>query len=184
MYHPLEYKLKSFTKSLLMWSEVLPRFAKFPAQERVAEVLLEHGFQVNSAGEVVSGSIRIPDTEISRAAKVDRRAVDETTTTILGDEMLRHFFSNLKTLIFLRDVAPLLGLGVIVITPQDAAQIGIIEEVAETVAAFGVRIRQAVTDDPYFIDEPTLTIICDTRVPGSLVDKLLELASVKGVSVF
>jgi hypothetical protein len=41
-----------------------------------------------------------------------------------------------------------------------------------------------VTDDPYFIDEPTLTIICDTRVPGSLVDKLLELASVKGVSVF
>ena len=167
-----------------MWGEVLARFAKFPAQERVAEVLLEHGFQVNSAGEVVSGTIRIPDTEISRAAKVDRRAVDEATTTILGDEMLRRFFSNLKTLIFLRDVAPLLGLGVIVITPQDAAQIGIIEEVAETVAAFGVRVRQAVTDDPYFIDEPKLTIICDTRIPGSLVDKLLELASVKGVSIF
>ena len=103
---------------------------------------------------------------------------------LLGDEMLRRFFSNLKTVIFLRDVAPLLGLGVIVITPEDAAQIGIIEEVAETVAAFGVRVRQAVTDDPYFIDEPKLTIICDTRVPGSLVDKLLELASVKGVSIF
>jgi predicted regulator of amino acid metabolism with ACT domain len=98
--------------------------------------------------------------------------------------MLRHFFSNLKTLIFLRDVAPLLGLGVIVITPQDATHIGIIEEVAETVAAFDVRVRQAVTDDPYFIDEPKLTIICDTRVPGSLVDKLLQLASVKGVSIF
>ena len=43
-----------------MWSEVLARFAKFPAQERVAEVLLEHGFQVNSAGEVVSGTIKDP----------------------------------------------------------------------------------------------------------------------------
>ncbi|HYA33186.1 MAG TPA: amino acid-binding protein [Candidatus Bathyarchaeia archaeon] len=167
-----------------MWSEVLARFSKFPAQQRVAEVLLEHGFQVNSAGEVVSGTIRIPDTEISRAAKVDRRAVDEATATILGDEMLRRFFSNLKTLLFLRDVAPFLGLGVIVITPEDAAQIGIIEEVAETVAASGVRIRQAVTDDPYFIDEPKLTIICDTRVPGSLVDELLQLGSVKGVSIF
>ena len=72
----------------------------------------------------------------------------------------------------------------IVITPQDATHIGIIEEVAETVAAFDVRVRQAVTDDPYFIDEPKLTIICDTRVPGSLVDKLLQLASVKGVSIF
>jgi predicted regulator of amino acid metabolism with ACT domain len=167
-----------------MWSEVLARFSKFPAQEKVAEVLLEHGFQVNSAGEVVSGNVRIPDTEISRAAKVDRRAVDETTATILGDEMLRSFFSNLKTLVFLRDVAPLLGLGVVVVTPEDAAQIGIIEEVAETIAAFGMRVRQAVTDDPYFIDEPKLTIICDTRVPGSLVDKLLELPSVKGVSLF
>ena len=75
-----------------MWSEVLARFAKFPAQERVAEVLLEHGFQVNSEGEVVSGTIKIADTEISRAAKVDRRAVDEATATILGDDMLQTLF--------------------------------------------------------------------------------------------
>ncbi|MGA7075169.1 MAG: amino acid-binding protein [Halobacteriota archaeon] len=167
-----------------MWIEVLARFAKFPAQERVAKVLLEHGFQVNSAGAVVSGSIRIPDTEIAREAKVDRRAIDETTATILGDEMLKDFFSNIKTFVFLRDVAPVLGLGVIVITPRDASQIGIIEEVAQTVAACGVRVRQAVTDDSYFVDDPKLTIICDTRIPGALVDKLLQLPSVKGVSIF
>jgi predicted regulator of amino acid metabolism with ACT domain len=167
-----------------MWIEVLARFAKFPAQERVAKVLLEHGFQVNSAGAVVSGSIRIPDTEIAREAKVDRRAVDETTATILGDEMLKDFFSNMKTFVFLRDVAPVLGLGVIVITPRDASQIGIIEEVTQTVAACGVRVRQAVTDDSYFVDDPKLTIICDTRIPGALVDKLLQLPSVKGVSIF
>jgi len=167
-----------------MWSEVLARFAKFPAQERVAVVLLEHGLQVSSAGAVVSGSIRIPDTEIAREAKVDRRAVDETTATILSDEMLKEFFSNIKTFVFLRDVAPVLGLGVIVITPRDASQIGIIEEVAQTVAACGMRVRQAVTDDSYFIDDPKLTIICDTRIPGTLIDKLLQLTSVKGVSIF
>jgi predicted regulator of amino acid metabolism with ACT domain len=178
------YNLKTFRKSPDMWIEVLARFAKFPAQERVAKVLLEHGFQVNSAGAVVSGSIRIPDTEIAREAKVDRRAVDETTATILGDQMLKDFFSHMKTFVFLRDVAPVLGLGVIVITPRDASQIGIIEEVAQTVAACGVRVRQAVTDDSYFVDDPKLTIICDTRIPGALVDKLLQLPSVKGVSIF
>jgi hypothetical protein len=167
-----------------MWSEVLTRFAKFPAQERVAKVLLEHGFQVNLAGEVTSGQIRIPNTEIAREAKVDRRAVDEATATILGDELLNNFFRNIKTFVFLRDVAPVLGLGVVVINPRDATQIGIIEEVAETIAAYGLRVRQAVTDDPYFIDEPKLTIICDSRIPGALVDRLLQLASVQSVSVF
>jgi predicted regulator of amino acid metabolism with ACT domain len=167
-----------------MWSELLARFAKFPAQERVAEVLLEHGFQVSSAGMVVSGPIRIPDTEIAREAKVDRRAVDETTHTILGDDMLKDFFSNIKTFVFLRDVAPVLGLGVVIVTPQDASQVGIIEEVTQTIAECGLSVRQAVTDDSFFIDDPKLTIICETRIPGALVDKLLQLASVKGVSIF
>lgn len=167
-----------------MWSEVLARFSKFPAQERVAEVLLEHGFQVDSAGKVFSGSIRIPDTEIAREAKVDRRAVDETTATILRDEMLKSFFSNIKTFVFLRDVAPVLGLGVIIITPRDASQIGIIEGVTQTIAEHGMSVRQAVTDDSYFIEDPKLTIICDTRIPGELVDKVLRLASVRGVSIF
>jgi uncharacterized protein len=167
-----------------MWSEILARFSKFPAQERVAEVLLEHGFQVNGTGAVVSGSIRIPDTEIAREAKVDRRAVDETTATILSDERLRNFFSNIKTFVFLRDVAPVLGLGVMIITPRDASQIGIIEEVTQTIAEYGMSVRQAVTDDSYFIEDPKLTIICDTRIPGALIDKVLRLASVKGVSIF
>jgi predicted regulator of amino acid metabolism with ACT domain len=167
-----------------MWSELLARFSKFPAQERVVEVLLEHGFQVNGAGAVVSDSIRIPDTEIAREAKVDRRAVDETTATILSDEMLKNFFSNIKTFVFLRDVAPILGLGVIIITPRDASQIGIIEEVTQTIAEYGVSVRQAVTDDSYFIDDPKLTIICDSRIPGALVDKILGLASVKGIAIF
>ena len=98
--------------------------------------------------------------------------------------MLADFFLNLKTFVFLRDVAPILKLGVIVITPRDAAQVGVIEEVTQAIADCNIRIRQAVTDDPYFIDDPKLTLICDVKIPGSLVDKLLQLGSVKGVSVY
>lgn len=167
-----------------MWSEILAKFAQFPAQERVAQVLLERGLRVNKAGAISIDGIRISNTEIAKQAKVDRRAVDQATATILRDQMLADFFLNLKTFVFLRDVAPILKLGVIVITPRDAAQVGVIEEVTQAIADCDIRIRQAVTDDPYFIDDPKLTLVCDVKIPGSLVDKLLQLASVKGVSVY
>ncbi len=167
-----------------MWSEILAKFAQFPAQERVAQVLLERGLQVNEAGDICLDGIRISNTEIAKQAKVDRRAVDQATATILGDHTLADFFSNLKTFVFLRDVAPILNLGVIVITPRDAAQVGVIEEVTQAIADSNIRIRQAVTDDPYFIDDPRLTLVCDVKIPGFLVDKLLSLRSVKGVSVY
>ena len=166
-----------------MFADILAKFAKFPAQERVARVLLEHGFQVNGARNVFSDGIRIPHTEIAKQARVDRRAVDQTTATIMGDKMLASFFLNMKTFVFLRDVAPILGLSVIVITPRDAAQVGIIEEVTQALTDCDMRIRQAVTDDPYFIDNPKLTIICDGQIPGSLVNRLMRLESVKGVAI-
>ncbi len=167
-----------------MWSEILAKFAQFPAQERVVQVLLERGLQVNETGDIRLDGIRISNTEIAKQAKTDRRAVDQATATILADQMLADFFLNLKTFVFLRDVAPILNLGVIVVTPQDASQVGVIEEVAQVIADCNIRIRQAVTDDPYFIDNPKLTLVCDVKIPGSLVDKLLRLGSVKGVSVF
>ncbi|MGZ4930371.1 MAG: amino acid-binding protein [Halobacteriota archaeon] len=167
-----------------MWSEILAKFAQYPAQERVAQVLLERGLQVNNTGGIFVDGIKIPDTEIAKQAKVDRRAVDQTTMTILGDKMLADFFQNLKTFVFLRDVAPILKLGVVIITPRDAAQVGVIEEITQIIAACNIRIRQAVTDDPYFFDDPKLTLVCDGKIPGSLVDKLLRLGSVKGVSIY
>ena len=167
-----------------MWSEILAKFAQYPAQERVVKVLLERGLQVNDAGGIFMDGIKISDTEIAKQAKVDRRAVDQTTMTILGDKVLANFFRNLKTFVFLRDVAPILKLGVVVITPTDAAQVGVIEEITQVIAACNIRIRQAVTDDPYFFDDPKLTLVCDGKIPSSLIDKLLQLGSVKGVSIY
>ncbi|WP_406671479.1 amino acid-binding protein [Methanolobus sp. ZRKC4] len=167
-----------------MWSTLLSKFEKYPAQQKVLKILFERGFQVNDEGKVISGAIEIAHTQLAKEAGVDRRVVDSTTEAILSDELLRKIFQNVKSVPFLRDVAPLLGLGVIIITPDDAVHKGIISEVSAVIACHNISIRQAVSDDPFFITEPRLTIVTDTKVPGSIVEELLELESVRGVSIY
>lgn len=167
-----------------MWSTVLKKFEKHPAQEKVLKILFERGFQVNDDGKVVSGKIEIAHTQLAKEAGVDRRVVDSTTDAILSDELLKDIFQNVHSIPFLRDVAPLLGLGVIVITPNDAANTGILADVSRVVSDHNISIRQAVSDDPYFTNEARLTIITDSNIPGNLVDSILKLDSVKGVSIY
>lgn len=167
-----------------MWQTLLKKFEKYPAQVKVLKLLFERGFQVNEEGKVTSGSIEIAHTQLAKEAGVDRRVVDATTKTIVSDELLSTIFRNVHSIPFLRDVAPSLGLGVIIIIPEDAAHVGILAEVAGLIAKNNVSIRQAVSDDPYLTDNPRLTIITDRKVPGDLVDKILSLPSVRGVSIY
>lgn len=167
-----------------MWQTLLNKFEKYPAQAKVLKLLFERGFQVNEEGKVTSGSIEIAHTQLAKEAGVDRRVVDATTKAIISDELLSTIFRNVHSIPFLRDVAPSLGLGVIIIIPEDAAHVGILAEVAGLIARNNVSIRQAVSDDPYLTDNPRLTIITDRKVPGDLLDKILNLPSVKGVSIY
>ena len=167
-----------------MWQTLLKKFEKYPAQIKVLKLLFERGFQVNEEGKVTSGSIEIAHTQLAKEAGVDRRVVDATTKTIISDEFLSTIFKNVHSIPFLKDVAPSLGLGVIIIIPEDAAHVGILAEVAGLISKNNVSIRQAVSDDPYLTDNPRLTIITDRKVPGDLVDKILSLPSVKGVSIY
>ena len=113
-----------------MWSEIIGKFKGMPSQEKVIRLLLERGFQVSPDGHVVSGKIIIPHTQIAREAGVDRRVVDATTEMILRDDVLKRVFQNIRSIASLRDVAPLLGLGVIIITPDNAQNVGIIHDVS------------------------------------------------------
>ncbi len=167
-----------------MWSEILTRFKGYPAQEKVLRLLLERGFQVSSEGRVVSGKIEIPHTQIAREIGVDRRVVDATAEVILKDEVLKKLFQNVKSIPFLRDAAPALNLSVVIIVPKDAAQPGIVAEVTAVLANNGISIRQLVTDDPYFTEDPKLTIITDKRVSGEVMGKLMNCPTVKSVTVF
>ncbi|MCZ7399577.1 MAG: amino acid-binding protein [Candidatus Methanoperedens sp.] len=167
-----------------MWSIIQEKFKNHPAQEKVIRLLLERGFQVNEQGRVVSGSIEIPHTQIANEIAVDRRVVDSTCETIMKDKTLLQIFRNVRTMPFLREVAPLLGLGVIVIAPDNAARKGLLGAVATAVAEHGIIIRQAVSDDPYLTEEPKLTIITEGKVSGELVNTLTGIKGVKSVTVY
>ena len=167
-----------------MWTIIQEKFKNHPAQEKVIRLLLERGFQINAHGRVVSGGIEIPHTQIANEIEVDRRVVDATCETISKNEKLMQIFHNVRTIPFLRDVAPLLGLGVIVIAPDNAARKGLLGAVATAVSEHGVIIRQAVSDDPYITENPQLTIITEGKASGELVDSLTRIKGVKSVTVY
>jgi uncharacterized protein len=167
-----------------MWQQILNKFRRFPAQEKVIRLILQRGFQVNDRSRVVSGEIEIPHAQIAKELGVDRRVVDTTAEAIRRDEELYKIFRNIRSMIFLGEVAPILKLGVIEITPNDAARQGILGNVASAVAKYGLSIRQAVSDDPYFVESPKLTIITEGKIPGDLVKVLMEVEGIKRVTVY
>jgi hypothetical protein len=167
-----------------MWQDILNKFRRFPAQEKVIRLILQRGFQVNDRGRVVSGEIEIPHAQIAKELNVDRRVVDTTATAVREDEVLWKIFRNIHSMTFLGDVAPVLGLGVIEITPINAAKAGLLGDVASAVARYGISIRQAVSDDPYFVESPKLTIITEGKIPGDLVQLLMGIEGVKRVTVY
>ena len=167
-----------------MWQEILDKFRRYPAQEKVIRLILQRGFQINEEARVVSGQIEIPHAQIARELNVDRRVVDTTAQAIREDEALWKIFRNVHSMTFLGDVAPILGLGVIEITPVDAAKTGLLGDVASAVARNGLSIRQAVSDDPYFVESPKLTLITEGKIPGDLVRRLMEIDGVKRVTVY
>jgi predicted regulator of amino acid metabolism with ACT domain len=166
-----------------MWKEVMEKFEGSPSQKRVIELLLERGFQVSPDGKVASGGIEIPHTHIASEIGVDRRVVDLTVKRILEEPELKRIFENMRSIAFLAEVAPLLGLSVIIIHPMDARATGILGEVATVMARRGLSIRQAVSDDPYLVDDPKLTIITDKSIPGELIEEIGRLKNVKGVQI-
>ena len=166
-----------------MWQEIMAMFEGLPSQKKVIELLLARGFQVTPEGKVASGGIDIPHTQIASEIGVDRRVVDMTVKRIQKEPVLTNVFENIRSIAFLVDVAPLLGLSVVIIHPMNARECGILSDVAMVIAKRGFSIRQAVSDDPYLTDDPKLTIITDKNIPGELIEEIGKLKSVKGVQI-
>ena len=100
-----------------MWSQIKQFFKDLPAQQLVAQLLFERGFQVNEEGKVVSGGIEIPHTQIGKEVGVERRAVDSTVQTILSRTELKNIYMNLQQVCSLQEVAREFNLSVIVFVP-------------------------------------------------------------------
>ena len=166
-----------------MFDEIMGKFEGSPSQQAVIRLLLERGFSVNDDGRVVSGGIEIPNTGIAREIGVDRRVVDSTTDAILADPELRRIFQNISSIPSLMDLAPVLDLTVITVEVDDADAPGIVATVASRIADRDISIRQTISEDPEFTDEPKLYLITDGDIPGDLLTELSNLAFVRRVSI-
>ena len=162
-----------------MFDEIMAKFADSPGQRAVVRLLLKRGFSVNEEGRVVSGGIEIPNTGIAREAGVDRRVVDATTDAILADPALERVFRNISAIPSLMDLAPVLGLSVLTVQVADETQSGIVAKVATAIAERDISIRQTISEDPEFTDEPKLYVITDEPLPGDLVTELQQLSFVR-----
>ncbi|WP_440766598.1 amino acid-binding protein [Natronorubrum sp. DTA7] len=166
-----------------MFDEIMEKFEGSPSQQAVIRLLLERGFSVNDDGRVVSGGIEIPNTGIAREIGVDRRVVDSTTDVILADPELRRIFQNISQVPSLMDLAPVLDLTVLTITPDDADQKGIVAGVTGTLAEHGISIRQTISEDPEFTDEPQLYLITDQELSGEVFTAIRELEFVRKMEI-
>ncbi len=166
-----------------MWSKMRPYFEKYPAQGRVAQLMLRYGLRVSS-GEVFCGDIPLSDTALGRAAGVDRRVVSSTVTTIEANPDLAAIFARLSPTVHLKDVAPVMHWGAIEIVPTDAARPGILAGTTSIIAAAGLSIRQVIVDDPEIVEQPRAFIITEGPVPGELLPKIKTVEGVQGVVVY
>ncbi|WP_435126274.1 amino acid-binding protein [Halobaculum sp. D14] len=164
-----------------MFDEIMGKFEGSPGQQAVIRLLLERGFSVNEDGRVVSGGIEIPNTGIAREAGVDRRVVDTTTTAILEDDELRSIFENITSVPSLMDLAPVLGLTVLTVEVGDPDAAGIVADITGMLADADISLRQVLSDDPEFADDPKLYVITDEPVPGDLLVEIRELPYVKSL---
>ncbi|QAU13170.1 ACT domain-containing protein [Halorubrum sp. BOL3-1] len=158
-----------------MFDEILEKFEGSPSQQAVIRLFLERGFSVNEEGRVVSGGIEIPYTGIARELDVDRRVVDSTTDAILTDPELKRIFTNISSIPSLMDLAPVLDLTVLTIEVAAADEAGIVAEVTSILADRGVSIRQVLSEDPEFTDDPKLYVITDAELPGDLLVEVRDL---------
>ncbi|WP_436930262.1 amino acid-binding protein [Halosimplex halobium] len=161
----------------------MEKFADSPSQQAVIRLLLERGFSVNDEGRVVSGGIEIPNTGIAREVDVDRRVVDATTDAILDDDQLRRIFQNISAIPSLMDLAPVLDLSALAITVRDAEETGIVATVTGAIADRGISIRQTISEDPEFTDEPKLYVITDGEIPGDLLTEIRAMEFVHSIEL-
>ncbi|MEY7850351.1 amino acid-binding protein [Natrarchaeobius sp. A-rgal3] len=166
-----------------MFDEIMEKFEGSPSQQAVIRLLLERGFSVNDEGRVVSGGIEIPNTGIAREIDVDRRVVDSTTDVILEDPELRRIFQNISQVPSLMDLAPVLDLTVLSIAVADPERKGIVATVTGTLADNDISIRQTISEDPEFTDEPRLYLVTDEDLPGEAITQLRNLEFVRKIEI-
>ena len=166
-----------------MWRKIYSYFERYPAQQKVVAAMLSYGLSVKN-GKIYCGNIELSASKIARALKVDRRAIIMTADTIMKHKELREFFANLTPTCDFKEVASVVGWGVIEIIPKDASIPGILADVTRVIADEKISIRQAIVDDYVLKEEPRLYIITEKPLKGGMIEKIRKARGVKGVVTY
>ncbi|MCL2359219.1 MAG: amino acid-binding protein [Nitrososphaerota archaeon] len=167
-----------------MWKKIESQLQQYPERLKVTRVLIENGLSVKD-NKIYVNQIEIPPVRVARAAGVDRRTVNETLSSIHNNPELRRIFEEIRPAGHsLKEIAKHLNLGVVEITPTNAAGTGILSSTAVILNSAKLSIRQAIVDDPELSPEPKLTFIVERKIPGELIPELLKVPGVAKVSVY
>lgn len=166
-----------------LWEEIEKNFSKFPAQGKVARLMLRMGLKVEGS-KIFCGEVELSDTAIGRAVGVDRRVVRDTTKTINKKKKLKYIFSKLYPTCCLKDVAGTMGWNVIEIIPEEAEAPGIISAVSAMFSERNISIRQMIIEeDPVHAHRPRGYIITERPIPAEMIPKIKDVAGVHGVTL-
>ena len=159
------------------------KFEKFHSQKTVILKMMEYGLSVKS-GRVMCNDVEVDTRSLAEACNVDFRVVKSAVANVMADRELTEIFTNLKSTLHMGGVAPHLGMGEIVIEPNNAREAGIIFEVARVLWQSKISIRQAIGDDPDFVENPRLYIITDSPIPPGLIPEMKKSEKIKSVTIY
>lgn len=167
-----------------MWESLKYKFEKYPARMNVASKMIELGLRVGKNHKIYCNDLKISDMALAKSANVDRKAIKQTIDFILSDEKLSNIFENiLPAGTLLKNIAKNLELGVIEIEVGDK-NIGILSAASKLISREGISIRQAYATDIQLDQSPTLIIITEDNVPGSIIKNFLKIDGVTRVSIY
>jgi len=166
-----------------MWGRISEIFAALPAQRQVARKMIELGLRIDDEGRILCGDVEIKEVSLAKAAGVDRRIVVSTVSSILSDRNLHKLFSGIMPAgSLLTNIAKDLGFGVVELE-ADAKKPSIIAGATSLLAGKRISIRQIYAKDPELFENPTLVIITERPIPGSLLTQFSKIPGVRKVSM-
>ncbi len=166
----------------MIWNEIYEILKKSPSQLKLIKKMIESGVSIRD-GKIYINNIQIDEAKLSRSAGVDRRVVRATLSSIEDNIMLKKFFMNLKAIPDLSDSAREMGWGAMEVIVSDPSKPGILAEITSIISAEGIIIRQAFVDDPELVEEPKLHVVTQSKIPGEIIQKLMELNNIKKIVI-
>jgi predicted regulator of amino acid metabolism with ACT domain len=159
------------------------KLGRYRSRLPIIKSMLSNGISIDNEGHYRAGPFKIPDSSLAKALNIDRRIVRETAFYILNDEELKKLFMNLTPICSMTKVSGLLGFTSLVITVKDPKKSGIVSNVTNLIAKYGLGIRQIFAEDPELFEEPKLTVVIEGSIPGEFLSELSKFEDVKTITI-